>query len=287
MPAPSSSSSTAERQLLLPRDEHAPAGGASGDRAGHGARPGQGAAPDRRGRQARLHPGRRRRDGVGHRVPHQCRGPARRLHPVARAHHQPAAGERARGCATTPASTAATPFRASTTRSWPSSSCGARTARRPSRAWRGRSPSTRWSVCGPRSRCSSTSWRDPDFAAGRLSTHFLDRLLDRDRPEAQGRRRNVALIAAALAAYDRAGAQAAPPAPAAIGGVEAGGPARLEEPVKFRAELAGETVPIEVTGEDGRYRVVVGDAAIRRRRAPGRRGHLVDPHRRAPPTSST
>jgi biotin carboxyl carrier protein len=43
--------------------------------------------------------------------------------------------------------------------------------------------------------------------------------------------------------------------------VEAGGPAGLEEPVKFRAELAGETVPIEVTGETGRYRVVVGDAA--------------------------
>jgi biotin carboxyl carrier protein len=30
--------------------------------------------------------------------------------------------------------------------------------------------------------------------------------------------------------------------------------------VKFRAELAGETVPIEVTGDGGRYRVVVGDA---------------------------
>ena len=59
---------------------------------------------------------------------------------------------------------------------------------------------------------------DPDFAAGRLSTHFLDRLLDRDRPEAQGRRRSIALIAAALAAYDRAGVQAAPPAPAATGG---------------------------------------------------------------------
>jgi biotin carboxyl carrier protein len=43
--------------------------------------------------------------------------------------------------------------------------------------------------------------------------------------------------------------------------VEAGGPAGLEEPVKFRAELAGETVPIEVTGETGRYCVVVGDAA--------------------------
>ena len=58
---------------------------------------------------------------------------------------------------------------------------------------------------------------DPDFAAGRLSTAFLDRLLDRARPEAQGRRRSLALIAAALAAYDRAGKQTAPPVSAATG----------------------------------------------------------------------
>jgi len=50
--------------------------------------------------------------------------------------------------------------------------------------------------------------RDPDFVAGRLSTHFLERLMDVDRPEAGGRRRAIALIAAALAAYDRAGKQA-------------------------------------------------------------------------------
>jgi acetyl-CoA carboxylase biotin carboxylase subunit len=50
--------------------------------------------------------------------------------------------------------------------------------------------------------------RDADFRAGRLSTHFLDRLLGADRPEAAGTRRTVALIAAALAAYDRAGRQA-------------------------------------------------------------------------------
>jgi acetyl-CoA carboxylase biotin carboxylase subunit len=58
---------------------------------------------------------------------------------------------------------------------------------------------------------------DADFAAGRLSTHFLDRMLAADRPEAGGRRRTVALVAAALAAYDRAGRQAAVPAPAASG----------------------------------------------------------------------
>jgi acetyl-CoA carboxylase biotin carboxylase subunit len=58
---------------------------------------------------------------------------------------------------------------------------------------------------------------DPDFAAGRLSTAFLDRLLDRARPEAQGRRRSIALIAAALAAYNRASVQAPPPVSAATG----------------------------------------------------------------------
>ena len=53
--------------------------------------------------------------------------------------------------------------------------------------------------------------RDENFIAGRLSTHFLDRMMDVDRPEAAGGRRNVALIAAALAAYDRAGRSAPSP----------------------------------------------------------------------------
>jgi len=53
----------------------------------------------------------------------------------------------------------------------------------------------------------------PDFVAGRLSTGFMERLLASDRPEGAGRHRQVALIAAALTAYDRAGRQApiAPP----------------------------------------------------------------------------
>ncbi len=55
--------------------------------------------------------------------------------------------------------------------------------------------------------------RDEDFVAGRLSTQFLERLMSVDRPEAAGRRRTVALIAAALAAYDRAGRRAPAPAP--------------------------------------------------------------------------
>jgi acetyl-CoA carboxylase biotin carboxylase subunit len=47
----------------------------------------------------------------------------------------------------------------------------------------------------------------PDFLAGRLSTQFMERLMHADRPEAAGRHREVAIIAATLAAYDRAGRQ--------------------------------------------------------------------------------
>jgi propionyl-CoA carboxylase alpha chain len=53
----------------------------------------------------------------------------------------------------------------------------------------------------------------PDFAAGRLSTGFMERLLAADRAEAGGRQRRIALIAAALTAYERAGRPG--PAPAA------------------------------------------------------------------------
>ena len=53
--------------------------------------------------------------------------------------------------------------------------------------------------------------RDRDFVAGKLSTHFLDRMMSVDRPEAGGRRRTIALVAAALAAYDRAGKHVASP----------------------------------------------------------------------------
>jgi biotin carboxyl carrier protein len=40
--------------------------------------------------------------------------------------------------------------------------------------------------------------------------------------------------------------------------VAAGDPARLESPVKFEAEVGGETIAIEVTGQDGHYRVAIG-----------------------------
>ena len=50
--------------------------------------------------------------------------------------------------------------------------------------------------------------RDEDFAAGSCPPHFLDRRMAGDGGDPGGRRRTVALIAAALAAYERAGRQA-------------------------------------------------------------------------------
>ena len=43
----------------------------------------------------------------------------------------------------------------------------------------------------------------PDFLAGRLSTHFLQRVMTHDTAHAEGRHRHVAIIAAALSAYQR------------------------------------------------------------------------------------
>jgi acetyl-CoA carboxylase biotin carboxylase subunit len=54
---------------------------------------------------------------------------------------------------------------------------------------------------------------DQEFTAGRLSTQFLDRLLASDHPDRGELHRTAALIAAALAAFDRAGRQSAPAAP--------------------------------------------------------------------------
>jgi acetyl-CoA carboxylase biotin carboxylase subunit len=56
----------------------------------------------------------------------------------------------------------------------------------------------------------------PDFAAGRLSTGFMERLLPADRPEGAGLHRKVALIAATLTAYERAGRQGPAAATSAV-----------------------------------------------------------------------
>jgi len=69
--------------------------------------------------------------------------------------------------------------------------------------------------------------RHPDFVAGRLSTAFMERFLSVDRAAAAGRRRNVALIAAALAAYEQAGKRAPlPPAAGPSPWAQAGRPRR-------------------------------------------------------------
>ncbi len=61
----------------------------------------------------------------------------------------------------------------------------------------------------------------PDFVAGRLSTGFMERLLAADRPEAAGRHRTIALIAAVL---DRLRARGAPAPPAGSPGAPAATP---------------------------------------------------------------
>ena len=68
--------------------------------------------------------------------------------------------------------------------------------------------------------------RDEDFAAGRLSTDFLERRMAGGVGDARGPRRTAALIAAALAAYERAGRQrvAPPPAQSTSGWRRAAGP---------------------------------------------------------------
>jgi acetyl-CoA carboxylase, biotin carboxylase subunit len=58
----------------------------------------------------------------------------------------------------------------------------------------------------------------PDFVAGRLSTGFMERLLAADTPDGAGRHRKIALIAAALTAYERAGRPAPVAAPSAAAG---------------------------------------------------------------------
>ncbi len=69
-------------ELLLPRDEHAAAGRAPGDRDGHRDRPGPRAAAHRGRRAAGLRAGRREPARGRDRVPDQRRGPVRRLDAV-------------------------------------------------------------------------------------------------------------------------------------------------------------------------------------------------------------
>ena len=84
------------RRLLLPRDEHPPAGRASGDRGDHRPRPRRVAAPRRARREPAAHPGAGAAHRPCHRGPALCRGRLCRLPAADRPHRRLAAGDRAR-----------------------------------------------------------------------------------------------------------------------------------------------------------------------------------------------
>src|SRR5262249_42053373 len=102
----------------------------------------------------------------------------------------------------------------------------------------------------------------PDFAAGRLDTHFMERFPG---GRAGSSRPSLALVAPAVAAYEGAG-QEAPTPPAT--GKRPWSPPRasrclgLARAVKFEAQLDGEVIPVEVTGGGGRYRVLLGEETL-------------------------
>ena len=97
----------ARAHAVLPRDEHAAAGRAPGDRDGHGRRPRQAADPDRPGRAAAAAAGGSRAARARDRVPRLRRGPRPGLPAEPGADHGAARAGRARACATTRASTRA------------------------------------------------------------------------------------------------------------------------------------------------------------------------------------
>ena len=100
--------------ILLPRGQHAPAGRASGHRAGDGDRPRPGAAPPRGRRGARLRPGGRRGARLGDRVPDLRRGSRRGIHPVPGPRLRRGARRPGPGCGWTRASTRAPRCRSTT-----------------------------------------------------------------------------------------------------------------------------------------------------------------------------
>ena len=109
------------RNFYLPRDEHAPAGRASGDRARHRPRPRRADDPRRGRREARDQARGREAQRLGGREPHLCRGSLPQLPAVDRAPRalSPAGRRRsatARPSATTPASSRAARSRSSTIR---------------------------------------------------------------------------------------------------------------------------------------------------------------------------
>ena len=107
--------------LLLPGNEHAPAGGASRDRAGDRVSTWCGCrSKSPRASALPLHAGTGRVARCGHRMPHLCRRPVQRFPALARQNHAPDAPARSRACASMAAFTRAGPCPWNTIRCWPS-----------------------------------------------------------------------------------------------------------------------------------------------------------------------
>ena len=166
------------RQLRLHRDEPADPGRAHGDRGGHRRRPGAVADADRRRRDAgrpRPLPGRRPAPRRRAAVPDHHRGPGQRLPPGHRHDHDlPLPRRRAASGSTAARRTPAPRSPRTSTRCWPSSPAAAATfdkavekARRAVAEFRIRGVSTNIPFL-------QAVLDDPDFAAGGVTTSFIE-----------------------------------------------------------------------------------------------------------------
>ena len=202
-------------RALLPRDEHAAAGRAPGDRAGDRARRRQAADPRGRGRAAARAAARRRPARARDRVPRLRRGPGHRLPAEPRTDRRACARPAAPACATTRASTRAGRCRSSTTRCCRSSWRGAR--RGEAAIARMRRALAEYRVLGIRTTLPffERVLRHPAFIAGEFDTSFVaSALADSPPPEPP---LEAAIVAAAIYALRaRSAAATAPLAAAAL-----------------------------------------------------------------------
>ena len=169
------------RRVLLPGDEHAPAGGAPCHRARHRARPRRVAAAHRLGRAAPVRPGRRRGDAPRpcHRGPAQRRGPRRRAVPPLAGH--PAHARAARGPGRPRRRGVRRGRRGQPVLRQPHRQdrhLGRRTASRRDGACCERSTRRRSSVSRRRSRPTWRSWSTPTSSPAAHSTKWVEERLD-------------------------------------------------------------------------------------------------------------
>ena len=172
-----------------------------------------------------------------------------------------------RGCATTPASTRAPPSRATTTRCWPSSIVWGpdrEAAHRPHDPRPRRVP--RGGVCAPPSRCSPASCAIRTSSPGAWIPASWSGCSRRRLGRSPRWRRRTTHHRAGGRRHRRATTLPAVALPVAAGG----GPSRLDAvrprmapaAMKLEAEVEGRVIPLEVTGEAGRYRVTLAGETL-------------------------